>query len=428
MTRTCATPGCRFRDAHDGPHSHENCGRRFRKTVWMKSRTIGLTKACAPPVHTRCVAVKQPNDFQLGIGDVRTAIDGQRGVRLRMSKTAFCGHWPDAKDVCTGKLLGPSYEGKFVAEALFDGDTEPTLLTSSSLMLTDTHVYWRKPHMDASILLKNKCTQNSKHVNAMARAAEMYEVLCDSVVDLGGRLVVTLDGMGTNRVSGDDVLQSVAPRQRPDTLTLEMSADVALAQRICLGFGTKVRFTGADPNMTRRAVKKMGTPTIEDVLMTSGNTILSEEEKRRVVWLNLDYCGGPPKNHSVDACATMMETCLAHLSDLQMVTVTMAKRNHANLDERFADYFPTPYGFRIAKTFTDNARVVCKMYRRDTTFPRHVSIPGGWWKNAPREWKMTTFDGVVVGKTYGDMYDVYVPYDGARYQMRGDAVSAYATP
>lgn len=397
----------------------------------MKPRRITPTPPSAvwsTPVHTQRVAARKPNDFQLGIDDVRTAIDGQRGVRLRMSKTAFCGHWADAKDVCTGKLLGPSYEGKFVAEALFDGDTEPTLLTSSSLMLTDTHVTWRKPNLDAPVLLANKCTANSKHTNAMARAAEMYEVLRDSGVALGGRLVVTLDGIGTNRVSGDGVLQSVAPHQRPDTLTLEMNADVALAQRICLGFGTKVRFTGADPNMKRRASKTAGSPGIEDVLMAKGNTILSEDEKRRVVWLNLDYCGGPPKNHSVTACATMMETCLAHLPGLHMVTVTMARRNHANLDVTFADYFPTPYGYRIARTYTNNARVLCKMYCRDTALTRHLSIPGGWWKNAPREWKTATFDGVVVDKTHGDMYDVYVPNDGRCYQMRLDAVSAYAMP
>ena len=60
------------------------------------------------------------NDFQHGIDDVREALDGQRGARVRMPNTAFSGHYPDAKDTCTGKLLGPSYEGRFVAEALFD--------------------------------------------------------------------------------------------------------------------------------------------------------------------------------------------------------------------------------------------------------------------------------------------------------------------
>lgn len=207
------------------------------------------------PHVKRCVVVKKPNDFQLGIDDVRTAMDGQRGVRLRMSKTVFCGHWPDAKNVCTGKLLGPSYEGKFVAEALFDGDTEPTLLTSSSLMMTDTHVTWRKPHMDASTFLRNKCTSNSKHVNAMTRAKDMYSVLCDSVLDINGRIVVTLDGIGTNRVSGEHVLQSISPHQRPDTLTLEMNADVALRNGCFFRqhrVGLLKRTGGGGPNLGKK--------------------------------------------------------------------------------------------------------------------------------------------------------------------------------
>jgi hypothetical protein len=376
---------------------------------------------------TKPVQIKKPNDFQLGIDDVREAIDGQRGVRIRMPSTVFCGQWPDATEMCIGKLMCPSYEGKFVAEALFDGDTEPTLLTSSSLMLSDTHVSWRKPNMDASNLLRTKCSTNVKHLNAMTRAVEMYQILLDAPVNLSGRIVLTLDGIGTNRVSGEEVLEVLPGPERPKTLTLEMNADVALSQRICLGFGKLVRFTGADPSMAYKShsMKKSGPPTIEDVLVTPNNTVLSEEEKRRTVWLNLDYCGGPPKNHSVDECAAFMSKCLAHLPQLYMVTVTMARRNHSNLDETFADYFPTPYGFTVRKTYTDNARVVCKMYVRKLILVRHLSVPGYWWRHTSTALRTTTFDGIVVGKD-GDMYDVYILSDGAQYKMRADAVAEYS--
>ena len=161
-------------------------------------------------------------------------------------------------------------------------------------------------------------------------------------------------------------------------------------------------------------------------MVTPRNRVLTEEEKRRVVWLNLDYCGGPPKNHSVDDCAKFMKSFLTHLPHLYMVTVTIARRNHVQLDDTFGDYFPTPYGFTIQRTYADNARVLCKTYVRDRQLVRHVSIPGSWWCNAPPEWKKATFDGIIVGKEEL-RYQVYVPVDAAVYQMRGDAVSAYAS-
>jgi hypothetical protein len=152
---------------------------------------------------------------------------------------------------------------------------------------------------------------------------------------------------------------------------------------------------------------------------------LSEDEKRKVAWLNLDYCGGPPKNHSVDDCVKFMTRCLAHLPHVHMITVTMARRNHADLDNTFDDYFPVPYGFSVKKTYTDNVRVVCKMYLRDRRIPRHLSIPGHWWRDIALRLKNAIFDGVVVGRE-GRMHDVYVPADGIEYRMRGDAVAAYA--
>ena len=345
-----------------------------------------------------------------------------------MPKTAFCGHWPDAEDVCTGKLVGPSYEGRFVAEAKFDGESGTTLLTSSSLMLSGTHVVWRKPHMDAIALLRSKCDVDKKHRHAMFRAREMYTHLMSSGIDLGGRIVLTLDGMGTNRVSGDEVLESLPPSQRPETLTLEMNPDVALAQRIALGFGGKVRFTGGDPVLSYRSprLKTSGPPTIESVIVSSHNRVLSDDEKRRVVWLNLDYCGGPPKNHSIDECAIFMRKCLAHLPHVHMVSVTMARRNHANLDDTFSDYFPTPYGFELQTTYTSNGRVVCNMYTRNSRITRHLSIPGHWWHDIRPSWRRTHFDGVVVGRQRNNMFTVYVPFDDLEYDMRADAIAAYA--
>ena len=153
--RTCATPGCHHPYGHDGAHSNEMCARRFRKNVWYhQRRSVPVICKASPRAAAKksWLHVKSTNDFQVGAPLVRTAMAGQCGVRIRMPRSAFCGHWPDAPDVCTGKILGPSHVVRFVAEALFDGETEPALLTSSSLMLQETHVMWRKPDVDASRL------------------------------------------------------------------------------------------------------------------------------------------------------------------------------------------------------------------------------------------------------------------------------------
>lgn len=380
-------------------------------------------------VHTTSIVrvAASVNDFQLGIDTVREAMKGQCGVRLEVPLDSFNGYWPGYKDVCVGKILGPSYERYYVAEAKLD-DGEIVPLTSSQLMLHNTTAKWRTPHMDAERYLLNKCDDNIKHAHAMDRATEMFELLIASGIDLSKRAILTLDGMGTNRVAGDRALYSLHPSKRPKVWTLEMNANVALAQRVGLGFGSSVRYTGADPSIKCRssALKRPGPPTLEDVVMFP-NRILSEEEKNKVVWLNLDYCGGPPKNHRVDDCSSFMTALLAHLFYLHMVTITIAFRNHFNLHETFDDIFPPPYGFRLHKVYTDNRRVLCKMYVRDTSIIRHVVIPGNWWKNASPSWKHSSFDGVIVSpKDEEGKHKVYVPEDDDNFSMHSTAVTAYA--
>lgn len=118
-----------------------------------------------------------------------------------------------------------------------------------------------------------------------------------------------------------------------------------------------------------------------------------------------------------------MTACISHLFYLHMITVTIARRNHADLDETFDDMFPPPYGFVLTRVYTDNRRVLCKMYVRDTNIARHLTIPGRWWCGATDD--KTSYDGVVVSSS-GSMHDVYVPDDDRTYAMRGDAVSTYA--
>lgn len=429
--RRCGTPGCRFHDHHQGPHSHECARKRVRKVVGHKVRAAAIVKKRRAPATPRdSPGDDKANDFQLGIDAVRIAMDRQRGVRIRVPLSAFAGHWPGFPDLCHGVIVKPLHQGKFVAEALFDGDADPTPITSSMLMLHETCASWRKPRVDAKQLLTAKCAAHVKHTNAYQRAVAMCETLLELPEELESislperKIILTLDGMGTNRIAIEDVMNArgVPATARPDIVTLEMDADVAAAQRIALGFGDDVRFTKGDPLASHKSLFGGG---IEHVV-TSRNSLLSEDAKRDVVWLNLDYCGGPPKNHRVSSCAAFMQKMLAHLPGLNMVTVTMAKRNHADLDNTFDNYFPPPYGFELRDTFRSNPRVVCKMYVRAAGVVRRVAIPGSWWLNADPAWKKTTFDGIVMGKST-NMFSVYVPHDDRIYPMRADAVSKFAS-
>jgi len=390
--------------------------------VTLRARTKPYYSGKKPSNKVRRIRTnKAVNDFQVGIEEVREAMKGQVGVRVEMSVAAFNDYWPDADERCKGVITGPSYEGKFVAECKFHGDNGMiTLLTAASLMRLDTKASWRKPNIDAHRYIHNKNANDEKHMNAFKRAEDQWSTLLGLGVPLDDRVVLTLDGHGPNRIAGEQVFRSrnVPPSRRPQTWTLEKDPNVALGQRIALGFGSEVYFTGADPHAKNKAVllRRPGQLTIEDVIM-SKNNIVSEVDKRRVVWLNLDYCGGPPMSHSIVQCSTFMTAVVARLSNLEMITITIARRNHPNLDETFDEIIPPPYGFRMTKEYCENRRVLCKMYVRVDTMPRRLCVPGTWWVDADPMWRNKRFDAIVVKKEKQEgMYKVYVPLHDANVE------------
>lgn len=427
--RFCQTPGCRFQDFHAGAHSFECFGpRKKRVNVRTCSKKL-IRRQTTPSISKKktCVRTSTVNDFQVGLDECRRAMEFQQGVRICIPKSAFSGWW-EGPDMCRGRILGPCYEGRFVAEALFEGEHVPTRLTASSLMLVDTCATWRKPDVDPVRFHILKCLEHEKHANAFARAKQMMHMLIEDKVDLDGKVFVTLDGMGTNRIGMiaaimDDLLPTKTAR--PTILTFEKNANVALTQRISFGFGDDVRYTGGDAEFSSKHLfAGEATPLVEHIL-SAPNRLLEEGTKRKIVFLNLDYCGGPPKNRKVKASSDFMDTVFTHLPALHMIAVTIARRNHADLDGTFDDYVHPPFGFRLVKTFTTNPRVLCKVYMRDTKTVRTLRIPGHWWKAAGDGNVRRVFDGVVVGKRAG-MYRVFVPYDKREYLMREDAVRAYA--
>lgn len=357
------------------------------------------------------------NDFQMGLETARRAMTEQKGVRVRIPRTAFKGHWRKAPKLCTGYVVGAARTGKFVARARFAGETDETLLTPSALMLAASQSKWRavarfKAVRDARL------AGASKHRNAVRRATDMMSALLDAGVPLAGKTVLTLDGIGTNRVGFTAALDARGVTRRPEILTCEMDAAVALAQTVALGVPSEqVLFTGGDPAL-RGGAHATRAVTVED-LITRPNALLSEDKKKRVVFLNLDYCGGPPAGRD------LMARVVDHLPALRAVAYTVAKRNHPDLARTFDVYIPPPYGFVLARTYTDNAHVLCKLYLRDARVPRALTIPGMWWKHVTAAERKRTYAGAVRRRVGPKTYAVYVPSDDREYVMRTDAVRAY---
>ena len=379
------------------------------------------------PIDVNTLRSKHPNDFQLGLETSREFMKSQVGVRLAMPRSAFSGYW-DAPEVCQGKILGPSYEGRFVAEALFDGESAPTRLTSSSLMLHETTVHWQSALMNASDFHNKKNQDHVKHQHAFERAKEMMgELIRRKQQELEQTYVLTLDGHGSNQTAFREVLlESLPMHQHPTVLTFEMKADVALAQRIAFGWDRDVQFTGGDPHFASKSLfGHSSTPTLEHLLIKE-NSLLPDSIKDKTVFLYMDYCGGPLHNHDSKS-SKFMERAVAHLPNLEMVAFTMARRNHGALDVTFDEYIPPPYGFRLWKTFTSNPRILCKVYARDYNVTRTLAIPGYWWGGSTAsQWKHKTFTGILLDKPRKGMQRVYIPFDEDEYSIRIDAVKAYS--
>ena len=297
-------------------------------------------------------------------------------------------------------------------------------LSSAILMHKDTQVKWNPipelvQHVDA-------CCQDVANVNSMRRATEFVRRLCalDDPISCDD-VILTLDGDTSNVRAMEVELKKLLPaRAIPSIVTVEMDADVALAQYIIRG--NNVIFSGTDPSVkVRRLVGAKGVPKIEHLIQLA--CILTPS---KVIGAYFDYCSGPPAHMTPDVCyPNMRDNVLARLPRLRVYGATLCKRWHSDLKNNFGNYVPTAHGFECSDTFLDNARVVCKMYTR-TRAPRHLAIPGLWWKNCPRDLRRKIFEGVVVEKCADDSekYKVFVAEENAKecFVMREDALRAYA--
>jgi hypothetical protein len=196
--------------------------------------------------------------------------------------------------------------------------------------------------------------------------------------------IITLDGIGNNRRA----FRKTFARENlpcPRIITCECQPVVALCQRIL--YGDDVLLTCGDPTIRskRRLHGGVAPPLIEDLILANRLPL------NLVNILYLDYCGGPPS--SVD-----MRRVLSKFHNLEMYAATISRRQHARIEQTFAQYIPSMYGYSVTDVLLDNHRVVCQIYTCTAT-SRNVSIPGCFWINCPKKLKRKRFSGILVSET-----------------------------
>lgn len=355
---SCGTPGCIFRDFHLGPHSTQVLLPARKRICYQKQPSPFKTSALSKRSKRAFVPV---NQFQLGFELARKIIaESQIGVNLILSTSSLNGFkgWQYFDAHFIAKITTSNITGRFVATATEKDGTEITL-TPDSLMLSNTYVKWN-PIPAKFYTDLNRTLDTEEHKNASDRAAFLANLAIEFGTSADDYHLI-LDGMGSNRMGMKATYSQLPLDKHPRLITIDNNPIVAFTQRLL--FGDDIWFTGAYPAFTTKDLVegRSSHPKIEHLILKD-NPMLTNKIKGQVKLLYLDYCGGPVANQTPEKCATYMLNIVNKLPALHIFAVTISRRRHANLDEEFPTYVPVPPGFCLAKTFTDNRRVVCNVY------------------------------------------------------------------
>ena len=286
------------------------------------------------------------NQFQFDLGTCRTLMAYQKGVEMTIPKSAICQHWvwDDDLDHFTAQIIRVSKQGRFIATGLCRDGIEIDI-TASLCMLQGSNASWNTiPRRIIQAHTNSLVTPN--HINSMHRAKRVVEALVAQRGDISANdVILTLDGNCENRIAMQSVLSELDECRRPRIVTVEMSPEVAFAQRMMSG-GSDVIYTGSDPRFRFNELVggRTSTPKLEHLLVKPNN-LLSSETKRSVVAAYFDYCGGPVANQTPDICRRNMCNVVAQLPRLEVLAVTISKRKHADLLENFDRYVTPPDDF-----------------------------------------------------------------------------------
>ena len=160
--------------------------------------------------------------------------------------------------------------------------------------------------------------------------------------------------------------QNIKETDWPSIYTFEMNPDVALASQIMFG-KENIKFTGSDPDFHSKTLLGKGGVMLEHLIQKQNN-VYTDDMKRRTKFVYFDYCGGPAGNQAAEACRkNFEENILPQLPNLEIIAMTISHRQHPGLKENgIREYISLPSSFVKKQSFTENHRVLCEVFERET--------------------------------------------------------------
>jgi DNA-directed RNA polymerase subunit RPC12/RpoP len=304
------------------------------------------------------------NQFQLNADTLEQLLNFQLGLSFSSNTSALACQWRNSNNEFyqfTGIIQTILREGDRVYLTGYCDDGVPFKFPPVFFLDLRTRVKWRKvPQFFYDMWVQE--LQSSSHLNSMERASQLIDTYIATNTSSSKDVVLTLDGNGENRYAMTQRLNEVQIGQRPKLYTVEMDPQVALANKLM--FGESIIFAGADPSLKTKSL--LGDKVLLEHLILKQNALLSDEMKKNVTCMYLDYCGGPPGNQTPDKCKTNLQLVCDQLPKLKYLGMTMSYRKHGkNLKYTIDTLIPS--AFASFKTFTNNKRVLCKLYEKRQT-------------------------------------------------------------
>jgi len=330
---------------------------------------------------------KEGNQFQHGIRFVQACMKDQIGVVLELPG-----------DLHPTIHIEESFKAT-VIETLSDNTYVASVSTADSftfslrpvdLVRYDVCAPWKK--LKTYMMTEHNAALIGKEHDASARRMHCFvDTLSGIYTTTSDQIVLSLDGIGSNRETFADKFRDLSTHMIPQFLTYEIDPAVALSQQLLYGKRV-VTYTGAmvkekfgyGCDGARPSIPSGIEYLITNRINSSGvsNELITTHCCDNVVGLNLDYCGGVLGGLDFEASKRTLVNLLARLPRLVVLCLTFGKRQRPGLKYDFEKYAPVPYGFRIVQTFDkegDNQRVVSRIYVRLFDIPRKLSVPLTMW-------------------------------------------------
>lgn len=377
MSRVCGTPGCTYPDHHIGPHSNEET---YSRRPQSEPATLDIRH--------------NGNQFQ---------------INAEFCQQAFL-------DYLRGNRLYTPGRQRVKPRHLNHGQSGFLLLSKKNPAIAWSYTSYVQPDVPSQCLpepSEDLLEQYKEHISSDGHPASQQRMIelakCMNAVHISGDgVVLSLDGDGSNKMAFQGV------NQTQTFITAEINPTVCLAQKILF------RKCHQDKDI-------IFTPQGIESLIIDENDTLTNDMKLHITALNLDYCGGfygSGTDH--DYGTIQFRSMLSRLPNLVCVMVTLSKRRHPQLLDHFDRYAPTPFGFREVKVFTENARVVTKLYVRKIEEPRTFMIPQSYFANQyPRDDDRTF---LCIAKEFkGSTVTIFCPEDNTETHQPIDDVFEFQT-